>query len=157
MSDDRVRDLELAVARIEERLAGMGQALELQAAEYERRLDVLNHAHEEAREVAKTTVTQERFDQYVVTEAEKREFALTRVDEKFEDYIKRYEQRQREVDLLLSAQQGASEEAKRSAEEQGRKSRELIDEQARKQSRNLVIVGLVITVIVALANYLGTA
>jgi predicted PolB exonuclease-like 3'-5' exonuclease len=147
--------VETLKALFDERFGALAKALELQAEEYERRLEDLNHAHEEARLVASRTVTREAFDQYVATEREKREFALDRVNEKFEDYIKRYEQRQREVDLLLSAQQGASEEAKRSAEEQGRKSRDAIGEQARKQNRNLMIVGLVITVAVAAANYLG--
>lgn len=38
------------------------QALRLQAVEYERRLNVLNHAHEEAVRVQHTYVTQDKFE-----------------------------------------------------------------------------------------------
>lgn len=38
------------------------KALDLQAAEYERRLDVLNHAHEEARSVLGTYLTRELYE-----------------------------------------------------------------------------------------------
>jgi len=41
------------------------RALELQAREYERRLDTLNHAHEQAVEAQAMTVPRELFDQYV--------------------------------------------------------------------------------------------
>ena len=51
------------------------RALELQATEYERRLDALNHAHEQAVEAAAQTVPRELFDQYV-KETAAREFAL---------------------------------------------------------------------------------
>lgn len=51
------------------------RALELQAAEYERRLDTLNHAHEAAVEAQARTVPREVFDQYV-KETEQRERAL---------------------------------------------------------------------------------
>jgi len=40
------------------------RALRLQAAEYERRLDVLNHAHSEAREVQATFLTAEKFEDF---------------------------------------------------------------------------------------------
>lgn len=41
------------------------KARKLQAAEYARRLDVLNHAHETAVEVQHTYVTQEKYEDYV--------------------------------------------------------------------------------------------
>lgn len=40
-------------------------ALLLQAAEYERRLQILNHSHERQSELLATFLTRERFDQYV--------------------------------------------------------------------------------------------
>jgi hypothetical protein len=51
------------------------RALELQAGEYERRLDTLNHAHQEAVEAQARTVPREVFDQYV-KETAAREHAL---------------------------------------------------------------------------------
>lgn len=43
-------------------------ALKLQAAEYERRLDILNHEHERTVAILSTTVSRERFDQYISDE-----------------------------------------------------------------------------------------
>lgn len=51
------------------------KALELQAAEYERRLETLNHAHQQAVEAQARTVPRELFDQYV-KESANREAAL---------------------------------------------------------------------------------
>jgi hypothetical protein len=55
------------------------RALELQAVEYERRLEALNHAHEQAVQAQAMTVPREMFDQYVkehATSAAQREGAL---------------------------------------------------------------------------------
>jgi hypothetical protein len=78
----RIRQLELEVARQQEKLKAKEKATELQAKEYERRLTALNHAHEQALEVQKTTVTADKFEDYVKTESLAREAALLRVDEK---------------------------------------------------------------------------
>jgi hypothetical protein len=51
------------------------RALELQATEYERRLETLNHAHQQAVEAQARTVPRELFDQYV-KETAARESAL---------------------------------------------------------------------------------
>lgn len=51
------------------------RALNLQAAEYERRLEALNHAHQQAVEAQARTVPRELFDQYV-KESAAREAAL---------------------------------------------------------------------------------
>ena len=62
------------------------QARVLQAAEYQRRLDVLNHAHEQAVQAARATVPRETFDRYTETEATK---ATTRddiIDKKLADF-----------------------------------------------------------------------
>ena len=50
------------IVRLEERMAAIDKALVLQAAEYSRRLDGLNHAHEEARAVLNTYMTRETWD-----------------------------------------------------------------------------------------------
>lgn len=136
--------LDIRLARLEERIDGMRGALDLQAKEYERRLGDLNNEGSRIQAVLGQSVTAEKFEDYVQSETEKRELALQRVDEKFEDYVKRYEQRQREVDLLLAAQEGAVGEAKRAAEEQGRKS-----------NRNVAILGVVLTAIIVGMNILG--
>jgi hypothetical protein len=85
MSDERVRQLELSIARLQEQLKSSEVAKRLQASEYERRLTALNHAHEQALEVQKTTVTADKFEEYVKTEGVAREAALLRVDEKITD------------------------------------------------------------------------
>jgi chromosome condensin MukBEF ATPase and DNA-binding subunit MukB len=81
----RIRQLELQVTRLQEQLKAKQRATELQASEYERRLTALNHAHEQALEVQKTTVTADKFEEYVKTESQAREAALLRVDEKIAD------------------------------------------------------------------------
>lgn len=52
-------------------------ALDLQAAEYERRLDSLNHAHQAAVEAQAMTVPREMFDQYVMAQDAKLALAST--------------------------------------------------------------------------------
>lgn len=54
----RVEDRE----RFEEFKRTSAKALELQASEYQRRLDTLNHAHEEARRILGTYLTRELYD-----------------------------------------------------------------------------------------------
>jgi hypothetical protein len=85
VSDERVRQLEVSIARLQEQLKSSEVAKRLQASEYERRLSALNHAHEQALEVQKTTVTADKFEEYVKTEGTAREAALLRVDEKITD------------------------------------------------------------------------
>jgi hypothetical protein len=46
------------------------KARQIQFDEYERRLDILNHSHEQAVEAARATVPREIFDRYVETAAE---------------------------------------------------------------------------------------
>ena len=59
----------------EQAVAYIDKALQLQASEYERRLDDLNHAHAQAVEAQAKTVPREMFDQYV-KETAAREQAL---------------------------------------------------------------------------------
>lgn len=127
--------------RLDERFSALSKALELQAAEYERRLHILNGEFERDRVRQHDYVTADKYETTLEAEKIAREAALLRVDEKFDDYVKRYEIRQREVDLLLAAQSGAADEAKRAVEEQGRKS-----------NRNLGLASLALGIIVFGAN-----
>lgn len=128
-------------ARLDERLQALDKALQLQAKEYERRLHDLNGEFERDRTRQHDYVTIDKYEAQLTAEKLAREAALLRVDEKFQEYVKRYEARQREVDLLLSAQAGAADEARRAVEDQGRKS-----------NRNLGLASLGLGVIVFFAN-----
>ena len=52
-----------AKERVTEQLAARDKAMELQATEYQRRLDVLNHAHQAAVEAQAKTVPREMWEQ----------------------------------------------------------------------------------------------
>lgn len=138
--------------RTDERFAAIDKALVLQAKEYERRLHDLNGEYQRDRQRQALFVTMDKWETVNETERVARIAALARVDEKFEEYVKRYEVRQREVDLLLAAQAGAADEAKRAVEEQGRKSDAQSRELARRQSRNLGVASLTLGLIVFFAN-----
>ena len=140
---------------LDERFAALKQALDLQAREYERRLSLLNHAHEKAVEERGTFVTQEKYEDKMKAEATARRIALDRVDEKFEEYVKLYERRQREVDEALALMKGAAEGAATAAEAQGRETQRATEEAARRTNRNLVVTGIAVSVIVAVANGAG--
>ena len=130
---------------MDERFAAIDKALELQAEEYSRRLKDLNGEYIRDRERQNDYVTVEKYEDKLAAEAQARDVALTRVDEKFQDYVKRYEVRQREVDQALSMMKGAADQAQRA-----------IEEQARRTNRNIAILGLALAVLVALANYIGS-
>lgn len=53
---------ERELAHLRELLGERDKALELQAREYERRLDLLNHAHQEARENWERSLPRERYE-----------------------------------------------------------------------------------------------
>lgn len=131
------------IARLTDRMDEQEKALVLQAKEYARRLHDLNGEYQRDRARQNDYVTTDKWEATNEGERVARVAALLRVDEKFDEYVKRYEQRQREVDLLLAAQKGAAEQAIRAAEDQGRKS-----------NRNIGIAGLVLTLIVIAANFL---
>jgi hypothetical protein len=127
--------------RIDERFRALDKALRLQAQEYERRLHDLNGEYQRDRQRQSDYVTVDKWEQTNKAESTARAAALLRVDEKFEEYVKRYEVRQREIDLLLSAQKGAAEAAIRAAEDQGRRS-----------NRNIGVAGVVLGLIVLVVN-----
>lgn len=120
-------ELEHRLTELETSLLWMRENTKLQATEYERRLDTLNHAHEVALVKERDYVSQEKFDDYsasqsvalitqLSSEKEAREKALERVDERFEDFVTRYELHQREVDEQLAIQRGVAEESARTLE-----------------------------------------
>lgn len=168
-------DVRLSVleTKVEERDKALGK----QATEYERRLKDLNNEASRIQDVLNRSVTAEKFEDYVKNEADKtaaaldqeeqkRVLALERVDEKFDEYVKRYEQRQRDIDNVLAAQKGAAEEARRIAEDSARKTREESEtqwrqtqkesqDQARITQRNTAVMGALVIAVIALAQYLG--
>ena len=82
------------------------RALELQAAEYERRLETLNHAHQQAVEAQARTVPREMFDAYV-KETEARERALvTSQNERFSIAVQSINERVSELQNWRSGLEG---------------------------------------------------
>ncbi len=132
-------------AALRRELAQDQKALRLQADEYERRLEDLNHAHARAQSALNTFVSIDKYEDMMAAEESARKLALERFDEKLEDYIKRYEARQREIDQAIAIGEGAAQEAKRAAEEQGRKS-----------NRNMALVTIALTIIIAISNWFGS-
>lgn len=111
-------------------------------------------------------VTIEKYEDRLKAESTAREQALIRVDEKFADYVKRWEQRQRELDIEIANQKSAAEakgavleaaamEAQKIAEKQGRDAILAAQELSRKTNRNMGLFAIVVTVVVAIANGAG--
>lgn len=109
----------------------------------DKRLESMNEFRNQLRQQTNDFVRRETHESMITQEKLAREAALLRVDEKFDEYVKRYEQRQREVDTLLSIQKGAADEARHTALEQ-----------ARKTNRNIALVGAVLGVLVFVLNLL---
>lgn len=152
--------------RVDREFEHAQKALELQAAEYERRLDDLNHAHANTERTQATFVSFDKWEDKMMAEAEARKNALERVDEriqtvstrfeeKLDEYIKKYELDKREIDNALAIGRGAAEEAQRIAEEQGRISMAQAQEQTRKTNRNMAILALILTAVIGIANWVG--
>lgn len=139
-----------------ERRSSDQAALALQATEYERRLAELNHAHEKAIEVQHTYVTQDKYEDKLKSEQDARVHALARIDEKFDDYITRADARVREVENALAAQATAAEVQARAAEDAARKAKEAAEAAGRRSNRNIAIVGISLTLIIAIAQFWGT-
>jgi predicted ribosome quality control (RQC) complex YloA/Tae2 family protein len=75
-------NLEHRIIRIETQMAEREKALLVQAAEYERRLDSLNHAHEEAMRVQHTYVTADKYEDYIEQARHANDASLERMNEK---------------------------------------------------------------------------
>jgi hypothetical protein len=119
------------IIRLERDVHWMQENLKLQAAEYERRLSTLNHAHEKAQQTARTYVTQDKYEDYVVNQASALEKALERVDDRFGVIGKE-----------LDEQRGAAAQAARAAEHF-----------ARNLGLGIAALGLLITLVVLFANH----
>lgn len=147
------------------RLEAVATALELQAKEYERRLSDLNHAHAQREQRERTYVTLDKYEDKVEAEAKAREIALDRLDEKHADLVKRYELRQREIDLANQAHENAlklvqaeaaraAQDAKDQAAASADAAKAKADAVERRANRNLVIAGLLISTIAIGASLL---
>lgn len=79
--------LEALKSLFDTRLSADRRALDLQAAEYERRLDTLNHAHEAAVQAQAMTVPRELFDQFVKENASTRDAAFESISARLEANI----------------------------------------------------------------------
>lgn len=121
--------------------------------------------HEEIVNAQHDYVTTDKYEDKLHSEKDAREHALQRVDERFSEYVTRWEARQREIDQTIVTLSQAAAEAKRIAEDQGRQTRAEADAQARKQkeeqseaarrqTRNITLMGIGLAFIVGLANVL---
>lgn len=173
--DGRIRSLEVATAKLEVTLQKMDQATELQAQEYSRRLHELNGEYKRDRERQADFVSTDKYEDKIAamdeariaavhSEKEAREQALLRVDEKFEEYVQRWELRQREMDQTINTLSKAAAEAKNIAESQGRQTRaeaeasaqrakDAAAEATRRQTRNITIMGIILATVVGVANF----
>jgi translation initiation factor 2B subunit (eIF-2B alpha/beta/delta family) len=77
------------------------RALKLQATEYERRLDSLNHAHEQAVETAHTYVTLDKYEDWIKQNASAKDTAFERADEKIEGLKLRIEAMEKAHNRLI--------------------------------------------------------
>lgn len=181
---DPVHRMEVRLARLEEQFIASELALKLQRVENDRRLHELNGEYKRDRERQQDFVSTDKYEDKIAamdeariaaveSEKEAREAALLRVDEKFDEYVKRWEQIQREQAAQIATLSQAAAEAKRIAEDQGRMTRGEADaaareqksvaeaiqsqnqEMARKQSRNIAIIAIAIPVIVSIVVLLA--
>jgi hypothetical protein len=77
------------------------RALKLQAKEYERRLNSLNHAHEQAVETAHTYVTLDKYEDWIKQNASAKDAAFERADEKIEGLKRRIEAMEKAHNRLI--------------------------------------------------------
>lgn len=148
-------DIEIRLARLQERVAAMREATALQAIEYERRLQTLNHSHDKAIEVQHTYVTQDRYEDKIASTEAAFHLAVGQVNEKLDEHVKRYEERHTQLQEVLATMQGASREAARIAQDQARITQDKAAELAQKTSRTIGIAGLVLGIVIAIANGAG--
>lgn len=85
-------NVEVRLAKLTERISGIIVATKLQANEYERRLEDLNHEAARILAVADRTVSSEKFDDYVRTQAKALELSLSAVDARIDELQGKIEQ-----------------------------------------------------------------
>ena len=83
-------------------------ALRLQATEYERRLETLNHAHEQARQKEADYVTRDKYEDWIKQSNIALETALLRINEKLETQDKAQRERLEPVLAYVASQQGSA-------------------------------------------------
>jgi methionine synthase I (cobalamin-dependent) len=146
--EPRVRHIEIMVAKMASENEGKELALRLQATEYERRLETLNNENSRIANVLAKSVSQDRFDDYVMAERAREEelaktskqasdLALDRVNEKFDEFVRKYELRQKEVDAILTAQSA------------------VVAAQAKTFTRNVAIATIALTIIIIIMGFAG--
>lgn len=186
--EERLRKVELLVARVVEQFKASESATRLQAEEYKRRLHELNGEYKRDRERQQDFVSMDKYEDKisamdearitaVQAEKEAREAALLRIDEKFDEYVRKWEQIQGAQAEQIVTLTAAAAEAKRIAEDQGRQTRSEADkqaqaqereaekkfqkqqllaaEQARKTTRVGIAIAATVTLVVAIANGVG--
>lgn len=109
-----------------------------------------------AEKVQHTYVTHEKFEAYSKSEKMATDLVLLGIKEKFDEYVQRYELRQRELDQALAISKGAADEATRISLEQATKTKYASEELGRKHTRNLTIASLLLGLMVAASNYFGS-
>lgn len=113
------------------------KALQLQASEYERRLQTLNHEYARIAEVLAKSVSQERFEEYVKSERE-REVERSKTDKMANDLaFANINQRFGEVDKVLAGQKA------------------VVEAQAKTFNRNIAIATVVLAVVVVVISLVG--
>lgn len=147
--------------RLEDYKASVKEALKLQAEEYTRRLHDLNGEYKRDRERQQDYVRVDKYEDKLKADEEKfkreseaREKALLRVDEKFDEYVRRYEQDKRDIQVLLAAQKAAVEAAERAADKHSVEQKEKVEAASRRTTRNLQLMGLGLAIFVFAANFL---
>ena len=83
-------------------------ALRLQASEYERRLESLNHAHEQARQKEADYVTLDKYEDWIKQSATALDAALLRINEKLETQDKTQRERLEPILTYIASQQGST-------------------------------------------------
>jgi ribosomal protein L16 Arg81 hydroxylase len=136
----RVRHIEQVVVELQTGERAREKALDNQAEEYERRLQILNNEHSRIQDILGKSVTQERFEEYVKTERDARELALQRTQERLDDFISRYEENHRILEKQVDAQRVAA--------------LTVTAEQAKAFNRSVALATLALTIVVIVINVL---
>lgn len=121
---DDVTALKVAIAHMEERIQALHElasekdkALILQAAEYARRMDIIQLIAEEGQRYQNVFVTLEKWEARTETDNVARESALKRIDEILEGFTKRYEEDRHNEALRAQAQETSLRDVQKAAED----------------------------------------
>lgn len=143
-------ELNLRLARRQDDL----RAIEKAEQAMNKRLDSMNELREQLNDQARRFVSSEKFDDNLQVEKVAREAALLRVDEKFDDYVKRYEQDKRDIQIAMSAQKAATDSAERTAEKFAQEAKDKANDQARRTNKNLQYASVFLAIVVVSTNIL---